>query len=250
MTAKRAERLFCVALVALALLLGQCSRSPETGELERLRRENEELRSKVTELERDNRRLRGQPATAEEVQSYFSQDATQGTLAGLLPGDELPQARFRFGQENRFRTWTDEGRPIFQYEWDLVGGMVIRINADGQGRLQRIAVVLTEPKSVNIPTLNGLRLGQETYNGLQKKFAESSTTDLQLWGAQGHYTVSQKVALGESRRLELVYEMPASISKAELERIGREVLERKNLAVLDAPLRDQAPFLLALEEVR
>lgn len=238
-------------LIGGALLTIQCGGNPSRGELERLRRESEELRARVERLERENRQLRGQPTTADAVYAYFAEDAEQGTLAGLMPGDELPQARYRFGQENRTRTWNSEGRTIFQYEWELEGGLIIRINADGNGRLERIAVVLPEPLGVNLPTLAGLTLGQETFTSVQEKFGETLTTDLQLWGARGLYTVAQRTPLPDGRRrLEFVYQMPSGLSRSELERIGEEVQRRRNPAVLEPHLGDRAPFMVALAEIR
>lgn len=247
-----------VILVSLALGLAQCGTNPDRAELEHLRRQNEDLRAKVEQLERDNRLLRGQPGTAEDVSAFFADDPANATLAGLMPGDELPQARYRFGQENHSRVWTSEGRMIFQYEWNLAGGLSMRVNADGQGRLQKIAVVLEDPKGVDIPTLGGLRLGAETFTTVQEKFGEDLSTDLQLWGAQGFYTVAQRTPLSlESgliglarRRLEFVYQMPPGLSQAELDRIGEEVAQRRNPAVLEPHLGDQAPYLVALEEIR
>lgn len=238
-------------LAGLALVLVQCGGSPRRGELEELRRENEELRAEAERLERENRQLRGQPVTADEMYGYFAQDPAQGTLAGLQPGDELPQARSRFGQENRTRSWRSEGRTIFQYEWDLVGGVTLRLNADGNGRVQRIAALLADPQGVDIPTLAGLRLGQETFTSLQEKFGASLTTNLQLWGARGLYTVAQRTPLAQTRRrLEFVYQLPAGLSRGELDRIEEEVQRRRNPAVLEAYLRDRAPFMVALEEIR
>lgn len=245
-------------LAGLALVLVQCGGNSPRGERKRVAQENEELRAELERLQRENRQLRGQPATAEDVYAYFANDPAQGTLAGLRPGNELPHARARFGQVNRTRSWTSEGQPVFQYEWDLEGGVTLRVNADGNGRLQRIAVVLADPHGVDIPTLAGLRLGQETFTGLQKKFGASLTTSLQLWGAQGLYTVAQRTPPPPERqtpargrwRLEFAYQMPAGLTRAELDRIEEEVRRRRNLAVLQAHLADRAPFMIALEEIR
>ena len=248
---RKTTRTSWLLLAGLALLWTQCGGNPERGGLERLRQESKELRAKLERLERENRQLRGQPATAEEVYAHFANDTAQGTLAGLLPGDELAQARYRFGQENRSRSWKSEGRTIFQYEWELPGGLTVRVNTDSNQRVERIAVVLEGTQPVRIPTLAGLTLGQETFASLQQRFPGTLSTSLQLWGAQGLYTVAQATPLADSRRrLEFVYEMPAGLSQAELDRIGQEVQQRRNAAVLEAHLRNRSPFLVALEEVR
>lgn len=238
-------------LAGLALAVTQCGGNRERGELERLRQESEELRAELERLQQENRQLRGQPATASEVYAHFAQDPVRGTLAGLVPGDRLEQARSSFGQENRTRSWTSEGRPITQYEWELEGGLLIRANADPGGRLEKIAVVFTDPQSVNILTLAGLTLGRETFLRIQQKFSKALSTDLQLWGARGLYTVAQRTPLPRSRwRLEFVYELPAGLGQGQLDRIEEEVQRRGNPAVLEPYLGDRAPYLVALEEVR
>lgn len=237
-----------LGLAAAALLAG-CAGNPERAELERLRQENEALRSRVAQVEAENRQLRKQPATPSEVYAHFANDAAQGSLGGLQPGIHLAQARSRYGVENRARSWTSEGRVIFQYEWDLAGGLVLRVNTDRQQRVERIAVVLDGTQTVSLPTLADLTLGQETYASLQKRFPGLSTS-LQLWGAQGLYTVAQTLPLGEDRRLEFAYQLPASLGRVELDRIEREVQRQRNSAVLEPHLRDRGPFLVALEQVR
>ena len=240
----RAFWLLLVPLCGLALASAGCGSSADRAELERLRRENEALHAQ--------RQQRPQPATPEKVRAYFVNDPVLGTLAGLRPGQNLADARARFGPATRMRSWDSEGRTIFQYEWDLEGGVTLRFNADTGGRLEKIAVVLVNPQGVDIPTLAGLTLGRETYSTLQQKFGSSLTTDLQLWGALGLYTVSQTAPLpsqGGRGRLEFVYEMPSGLSQAELDRIGEQV-QNRNPAVLDPHLRDRAPFMVALEELR
>ena len=240
-----------LAGVLLALLSATCT-SPDRARMRELEQENQELRTSVEKLERENRLLRGQPGTAAEVQRRFADDPALGTLAGLLPGDELPQVRFRFGHENRTRTWTGEGRLAFQYEWDLRGGLRLRVNADGEGRVEKVAVVLEGTEPVDIPTLAGLRLGQETFSSLQEKFGSRLTTELQLWGAQGHYTVARRTEVPgrAQRRLEFVFAMPAGLSPSQLELIGEAVERDGDPAAVEPYLRDQSPFLVALEEVR
>lgn len=232
-------------VAALALVGAGCGRSAEREELERLRRENEALRAQTQQ--------RPQPVTPAKVRAYFANDPVLGTLAGLRPGQTLAEARARFGPATRMRSWDTEGRPIYEYEWDLEGGVGLRLNADAGGRLERIAVVLVNPQGVEILTLAGLTLGRETYSTLQQKFGASLSTDLRLWGALGLYTVAQTTPLATPavprRRLEFVYEMPKGLSPAELERIGQQVRNR-NPAVLDPHLRDRAPFMIGLEEVR
>lgn len=232
-------------VAGLALASAGCGGNAEHEELERLRRENEALRAQTQQ--------RPPPVTPEKVRAYFVNDPALGTLAGLRPGQTLGEARARFGPATRMRSWDTEGRPIYQYEWDLEGGVGLRLNADAGGRLEKIAVVLVNPQGVEIPTLAGLTLGRETYSTLQQKFGASLATDLRLWGALGLYTVAQTTPLATPavprRRLEFDYEMPRGLSPAELERIGQEV-RNHNPAVLDPHLRDRAPFMVALEEVR
>jgi hypothetical protein len=239
-----------LAVVAVALLAAKCG-VREQVEKKRLEEENVELRARIERLERENRLLRGQPSTASDVTARFADDPTQGTLAGLLPGDELPHVHFRFGRENRIRTWSSEGRILFQHEWDLEGGLVLRVNAEGNGRVEKIAAVLGGSAPVDIPTLAGIRLGKETFSTLQQKFGSTLTTELQLWGAQGLYTVARRTPLpGAKRRLEFVFQMPEGLNRSELERIGAEVERRSDASVVEPYLRDRTPFLVALEEVR
>lgn len=238
-------RLLLVSLCGLALASAGCGGNAEREELERLRRENEALRAQTQQ--------RPQPITPEKVRAYFVNDPALGTLAGLRPGQDLADAHTRFGPATRTRSWDSDGRTIFQHEWELEGGVVLRLNAGAGGRLEKIAVVLVNPQGVDIPTLAGLTLGRETYSTLQQKFGSALTTDLQLWGARGLYTVAQTATLpaqgGTRRRLEFVFEMPPGLSQTELDRIGEQV-QHRNPAVLDPHLRDRAPFMIALEEVR
>jgi hypothetical protein len=184
------------------------------------------------------------------VAAHFADDAAAGTLAGLLPGSDVAAPRRRFGGEKTVRSWRSEGRTIFQYEWELEDAVTLRVNADESGRIERVAVALANPGGVNIPTLYGITLGRETYTSVQRKFGAALATDLQLWGAQGLYTVAQRLTFDDGRRLEFAYEMPRGLSRAELERVGNEVQHRRNPAVLDAYLSNRPPFMLALEEAR
>ncbi len=219
-----------------------CGRSAKEEELERLRRENEALRAQ-------QQAPRG-PVPVSSAARHFSGDVNGTTLAGLMPGFDIASARQRFGAEATTRSWRSEGRVIAQYEWQLEDSVVLRVNAAENGRIERVAVVLANPKGVNIPTLNGLALGQETYSSLQRRFGPLVTTELLLWGAQGLYTVAQRMPFGEHRRLEFAFEMPPGLSRAELERIGDEVQNRNNATVLEPHLRDAAPYMVALEETR
>ena len=246
----RHRRSLWLLLLALALGLTQCGGGDREAR-DQLEREKEELRAEIERLRRENRELRGQPATASEVLAHFAQDAVRGTLAGLVPGDTVEQARARFGQENRTRTWSSEGRPVTQHEWELEGGLIIRLNAESDGRLLKAAVAFLDPKGVSIPTLSGLTLGQETFLSIQQKFGDKLSTDLQLWGAQGLYTVAQRAPYPNSSwRLEFVYEMPPGLGQGQLDRIEEEVMRKRNPAVLEPYLSDQAPYMVGLEEVR
>ena len=236
-------------LLAGALLGTGCGGGAGSGELGQLRRENDELRARVEQLEQESRQLRGQPPTPDKVYAFFANDPREGSLAGLFPGDYLESARSRYGRENRARSWTSEGRVIFQYEWDLLGGVVIRVNTNRDQRVERVAVVLDGRQPVSLPTLAGLTIGKETYDSLGKRFPNLLTTALQLWGAQGHFTVVQTLPLSDIRRLEFTYEMPADTPRAELDRIEREV-RAGNLAVLEPHLGARVPFSFALEEIR
>ncbi|HSC78556.1 MAG TPA: hypothetical protein VLB32_08330 [Candidatus Acidoferrales bacterium] len=237
------KRWVSIPLLALALAGAACGGGAKEDELERLRRENEALRA------RQQQQTRG-PVPVSSVARHFTGDVGGTTLAGLMPGFDIAMARDKFGAETTTRSWQSEGRTIVQHEWQLEDGVVLRVNAGENGRIERVAAVLANPKGVNIPTLNGLNLGQETYASLQRRFGPLLTTELLLWGAQGLYTVAQRMPFGEHRRMEFAFEMPAGMSRAELERIGDEVQNRNNASVLEPHLRDAAPYMVALEETR
>jgi len=129
-----------VALLILALV--SCGGSASQEEMERLRQEVERLRAKVEQGGEENDAATAPPA----ILALFEQDATRGTLAGLQPGDTLARARERFGLETRSRSWTSDGRPVFQYEWELEAGVLIRLNADGDGRLEKVGVALDQER--------------------------------------------------------------------------------------------------------
>ncbi len=240
-------RVFRAGLAGLVLLLAGCAGNPAGADVERLREENRELRARVEELREENRQLRGQPISPDEVYAHFANDASEGTLGGLLPGDYLVQARARYGQENRARSWTSDGEVIFEYEWDLAGGLVLRVDTGRDQRITRIAVVLDGSRDVNLPTLLGLHIGQETYETLQKRFPDSLSTALQLWGAEGYYTVAQTLPISDIRQMEFVYEVPEGLSQPELDRIERAVRLEQDYEVLATHLKDRVPYLVALE---
>jgi len=232
-----------IALLAglLAGLLGGCG--GDRAEMERLRAENERLKAQTEG--------RARPVTDSKVLAYFARDPAHGTLAGLTPGDNLTQAHSLFGQESRARTWASEGRPITQYEWDLQGGLTLRVNAEADGRIRKVAVAFANPETVDIPTLNGLTLGRETYLTLRQRYGTTITTDLQIWGAQGLYTVAQRTPLPDSNlRMEFVYQMPAGMGQGQLDRIEDWVKRQRNPAILEPYLGERAPYMVGLEEVR
>ncbi|MCI0402645.1 MAG: hypothetical protein L0212_03885 [Acidobacteria bacterium] len=235
------NRLLIVA-AALALLGAACGKSAEEAELERLRAENERLRQQTGAAA---------PATASRVARHFSNDASAGTLAGLMPGYDLAVARERFGREARTRSWPSEGRTITQYEWDLEDGVILRVNSEENGRVLRVAAVMTNPAGVNIPTLYTTTIGRDTFASLQQRWGSALTADPQIWGADGLYTVVQRLQFeGGGQQLEFAYEMPPEMSRAQLTRIGDELMNSRDPAVVMPYLRDKQPFMVALEAVR
>ena len=232
-----------MAITVLALLGAACGKSAEEAELERLRRENEALRQQ-------REAARG-PAAPSAVARHFANDATSGTLAGLMPGYDLAVARERFGPETRTRSWPSEGRTLTQYEWELEDGVVLRVNAEENGRVQRVAAVMTNPAGVNIPTLYTTVIGRDTFGSLQQRWGSALTADPQLWGAQGLYTVVQRLLFEDGgRRMEFAYEMPSGLSRAELDRIGDQLQHTHDPAVVMPYLRAKTPFMVALEAER
>ena len=225
----------------LAAVLAGCG--GDRAEMERLRAENDRLKAQTEG--------RARPVTDSRVLAYFARDPSSGTLAGLTPGDNLTQAYALFRQESRTRTWASEGRPITQYEWDLEGGLTLRVNAEADGHIRKVAVAFADPDGVEIPTLNGLTLGRETYLKLQQRYSTSMTTDLQIWGAQGIYTVAQRAPVANSNlRLEFVYQMPPGMGQGQLDRIEEWVQRRRQPAILEPYLGERAPYMVGLEEVR
>lgn len=240
----RAKKYIHVWLPLLMFVgLAACGGSNQA-ELDRLRRENEALRSRVGMDSADR-------SPSSQLAVHFSSDPLQGSLAGLVPGDVLGQVQARFGPESRTRTWSSESRPITQYEWDLDDGLTLRCNADPSGRLLKVAVAFAHPEAVEIRTLQGLTLGRETYLSIQQRYGPLVVTDLQLWGAQGLYTVAQRVPVGNSRwRLEFVYQLPPGMDTGQLDRIEELVHRQRNPAVLEPYIGNRAPYMVALEEVR
>ncbi|MFQ5777097.1 MAG: hypothetical protein ACE5IP_03730 [Terriglobia bacterium] len=233
-------------ILALAVVSVGCRGEGARDELERLRRENAELRARAARTDPERAES---VSTPDSVLAHFAEDPASGTLAGLVPGDTLAEARAAFGAETRTRSWRSEGRRVHQYEWELEAGVSIRLNANSQERLQKIAVVFADPAGINIPTLAGLTLGRETYQSIEERYGPALKVDPQLWGARGLYTVAQRTPLERNGwRLEFVYEMPAGLSQAHLEQIGEVLQRERNPAVLEPHLRDRAPFLVALEE--
>jgi hypothetical protein len=230
-------------LLVVSALSAACGKSAEEAELERLRRENEALRQQ--------REAQPGPVPVSGVARHFAKDAGAGTLAGLMPGYDLAVARTLYGAEARTRSWRSEGRPITQYEWDLEDGVLLRVNAEDTGRIVRVAAVMTNPASVNIPTLYNTTLGRDTFASLQQRWGGALTADPQLWGADGIYTVVQRLLFEEGgRRLEFAYEMPPEVSRAELDRLGDQLMVTRDPALVMPFLRDKHPFMAALEAVR
>ena len=232
-----------IALTTLALLAVACGKSAEEAELERLRRENEALR------QRSGQAQGAVPLSG--VARHFAKDASSGTLAGLMPGYDVAVARTIYGAEARKSSWSSEGRPITQYEWDLEDGVLLRVNAEDNGRIQRVAAVMTNPAGVNIPTCFTTTIGRDTFASLQQRWGSALTADPQIWGADGIYTVVQRLLFEDGgRRLEFAYEMPPEVSPAELNRIGDQLMVNRDPALVMPFLRDKHPFMVALEAVR
>lgn len=239
------------ALSLTALLLGGCGKSADQEELEALRRQVEQLQSQVERLQLKQPAPEGRIVAPEGLYDHFAEDAARGALAGLVPGDSLEMARERFGPEALSRSWRSEGRQITQYEWKLDGGLLLRANAGPEGLLEKVAVAFDGSQALAMPSLAGLRLGQETFASLQEKFGGALDTNLQLWGARGYYTVAQTTPLPQTNyRLEFVFQMPQGLSRAQLEQIGDAVQRDGNAEILEAYLSDHIPFLIAVETAR
>lgn len=226
------------------LFLPGCS-STDQAELERLRAENQRLKGLA------NPDGKSRAEIPQEKLPYFSEDVLRGTLAGLVPGDQLETARERFGPETRSRSWRSEGRIVVQYEWILDPGLYLRLNSDPRGRLSKIALALDGTRATNIRVFSGLRFGQETFATIQKKFPGGLTTDLQFWGARGLYTITQRSRLRGSRRVvEFAFQLPDKLSPGELNDIAKQVQRTRRGTALEPYLRNRIPFQVALAEIR
>lgn len=244
----RASRILaCIAILAAA----GCTARPDTAELDRLRQEKVALEAELERLRAENRRLRGQPETASAVAQFFSSDARAGTLAGLVPGDFIPKARQLFGRETRMDVYVASDR-VSQYEWELVGGVTLRLGADDRGRIFRIGVLLDTAQPAVIPTLEGVTLGRDTYADIEEKFGQALWVNLHLWGVRGIYSVAQTLERGPARpyQLQFAYELPPGLSQAQLDRIRTEVLQHRNTGYLMQFVADRIPYLVVLEEPR
>lgn len=228
-------------LLAALSLAGLACQSADDAELARLRKEVADLRSEAGE------NGEGGGGMPEEKLEHFDLDALRGTLAGLLPGDSLETARARFGPESVSRSWSSEGRPQKQYEWELEPGLFLRLNVESNGTLKKVAVALDGTRPTNIPVFAGVRLGQDTFEDLQRHFGGSLRTFLQFWGARGLYTIVQVHPVEGTRRyMEFSFQMPAGISTAQLTEIGEQIQMTNDGEVLEPYLNDLTPFQVAL----
>lgn len=239
------------ALVALTLGCQQDRRQVGAEELERLRQEKAALAAEAERLRTENRRLRGQPETPSAVAQHFANDVRAGTLAGLAPGDFIEKARRLYGPETRMNVYSGSKRES-QYEWELVGGITLRLSADDRGRIFRVGVVLDTSQPQSIPTLEGVTLGRDTFADIDGRFGQALWTNLHLWGVRGIYTVAQTLPRGPARRwqLQFAYEVPAELSAEQLDRIRVEVGQRRNTGYLMQFVGDRLPYLVVLEEPR
>jgi len=237
-------------LISLIALSMACRTAGDPQELERLRQEKAQLEAEVERLRAENRRLRGQPETSSAVAQHFANDAGQGTLAGLVPGDFIDKARQLYGQETRMNSYVSAGRRESQYEWELVGGVTLRLSADDTGRIFRIGVVVDTAQPPFIPTIESVTLGKDTFADMERKFGRALWTDLHIWGVQGIYTVAQTLEPGQQRRwrLQFAYQLPAGISPEELGRIHEEVHQHRNTNYLMQFVGTRLPYLVVLEE--
>jgi len=236
-------------LLALAVA---CRTTADPQELARLRQEKAMLEAELERLRAENRRLRGQPETPSALAEHFANDARQGTLAGLVPGDFIDQARQRYGQETRMNTYASAGKRESQYEWELVSGVTLRLTADDNGRIFRIGVVVDTAQPPFIPTIAGVTLGKDTFADIEQKFGRALWTDLHIWGRQGIYTVAQTLDVGQQRRwrLQFAYQMPEDLSPEQLSRVYEEVHRHRNTNYLMQFVGSRLPYLVVLEEPR
>lgn len=236
----------------LLVLIPACrQQAAERQELERLRTEKAQMEAEVERLRTEIRRLRGQPDTPSAVAQHFSADAAAGTLAGLVPGDFIDKARLLYGQETRMNVYEGSQRES-QYEWELVGGVTLRLSADDRGRIFRIGVVVDTKQPPVIPTLEGVTLGRDTFADVDRKFGRALWTNLHIWGVRDVYTVAQTLSRGAERRwqLQFAYEVPRGLTAEQLERIRQEVGQQRNVGFLMQFVGDRIPYLVVLEEPR
>ena len=228
-------------MAALALA-GLACQSADDAELERLRKEVSDLRTQVG----DEGEGGGAGMPVEKL-DHFELDVLRGTLAGLIPGDSLETARGRFGPETVSRSWPSEGRVQTQYEWELEPGLFLRLNAESNGVLKKIAVALDGTRPTHIPVFAGVRLGQDTFEDLQGHFDGPLKTFLQFWGARGLYTIVQiRPVKGTRRYMEFSFQIPDGISTAQLNEIGEQIQMTNDGEVLEPYLSDLTPFQVAL----
>jgi hypothetical protein len=240
-----------ILVLGLFAVLVACGQRTDPQELERLRQEKAALEAETERLRTEIRRLRGQPESLSAVAQFFANDARAGTLAGLTPGDSIDKARRLFGRETRMNVYAGSQRES-QYEWELVGGITVRLSADDSGRIFRIGIVVDTTQPPVIATLEGITIGKDTFFDTDKRFGQPLWTNLHIWGVNSIYTVAQTLPRGEGRawQLQLAYEVPKELSAEQLERIRVEVGKNRNVGYLMQFVGDRLPYLIVLEEPR
>lgn len=239
-------------LLTLTALSVACRTAGDPQELEHLRQQKATLEAEVERLRAENRRLRGQPETPSALAQHFTNDARQGTLAGLVPGDFIDKARQLYGQETRTNVYASAGKRESQYEWELVGGVTLRLSADDNGRIFRIGVLVDTAQPLFIPTIAGVTLGKDTFADVEQKFGRALWTDLHIWGVRGIYTVAQTLEPGQQQRwrLQFAYQLPEELPPEQLSRIREEVHDHRNTNYLMQFVASRLPYLVVLEEPR
>jgi len=240
-----------ILVLGLLAVLVACGQRIDRQELERLRQEKAALEAETERLRTEIRRLRGQPESLSAVAEFFANDAAAGTLAGLVPGEQVEKARRLFGRETRMNVYTGSQRES-QYEWELPGGIRVRLSADDNGRIFRIGIVVDTAEPPMIATLEGITIGKDTFFDTDKRFGRALWTNLHIWGVNSIYTVAQTLPRGGGRpwQLQLAYEVPAGLSAEQLERIRVEVGKNRNVGYLMQFVGDRIPYLIVLEEPR